>query len=452
MRLITTLMLLFVVSCASSNPPVSKINEFVLHSVNIIDVANQKVLADQAVFVREGKITQVLQNDVEALPQNVPLIDGEDGYVTPGLIDMHVHMYEPAAYSIALSHGVTHVRVMNGIAQQLNWRDAVQDGELVGASSTVSSPIISAYDDAMLHHTVHTAQAARSAVRNYQQQGYDLIKAYGNLSEEALLALVDEAKKIGIPVAKHGPHASGELPVSTLAGLQSFEHVEDIFQGSLQYQFAPNALPEVIQALHATRVPVTPTLNIFYQLTRLSEQKQGYLDSIPQEYTSEIIALEAKHNQVARWLDASDNMAKHNRRTLKFLQYITEQLHNAKVPLLVGSDSGVLLSPHGLATHTEMALLHQSGLDSFAVLAAATVNPANALGLNHTMGKIEAGYQADFIFSKGNPLQDMAVLKNPDAVSKLGTWYDSEALIELRNQAIADRSLWAEISALWQAL
>ncbi len=452
MKLFNILLLMLVtVGCVASPPPVAKINEFVLHSVNVLDVVNRKLLQNQSVWVRDGVIQQVTANNADTLPTGVHQIDGAGGFVTPGLIDMHVHMYEPAAYTIALSHGVTHVRVMNGIAQQLAWRDAVQRGELIGASSTVSSPIISAYD-AMLHHTVHTADEAREAVREYRAQGYDVIKAYGNLSEEALLALVDEAKKRNIPVAKHGPHASGELPVSTMTGLQSFEHVEDIFQGPLKYQFAPQALPEIIEQLKTTQVPVTPTLNIFYQLTKLSEEKQDFLDSIPQDYTSDIIALEAKNNQVQRWLDASENMAQHNRRTLAFLGDITGQLHKNGVALLVGSDSGVLLSPHGLATHSEMALLQQAGLDNFAVLAAATINPTKALGLSDTLGIVATGYQADFIYSKQNPLEDLAVLKNPDAVTKQGVWYNSNTLITLRTDAIKNRSLWAELSALWQAL
>lgn len=36
------------------------------------------------------------------------------------------------------------------------------------------------------------------------------------------------------------------------------------------------------------------------------------------------------------------------------------------------------LSPHGLATHTEMALMQQAGLSSIAVLRAATINAAKA--------------------------------------------------------------------------
>jgi imidazolonepropionase-like amidohydrolase len=361
-------------------------------------------------------------------------------------------MYEEAAFAIALSHGVTHVRIMTGIPAQLRWREQLDNGQLVGSSATVSSPIISAYDDAFLHHASHNADDVRRTIREYQSQGYDLIKAYGNLSEEVLVALADESRSLGIPVAKHGPHAAGSQSAAALAGFQSLEHVEDIFQGPLDYQFAPERLPAIVAEIKAADVPVTPTLNIFRQLTLLSAEKQDYLDRIPQDYTSSIIGLEARSNQVKRWLSASEELAAHNRRALAFLLEITRALHNAGVVLLVGSDSGVLLSPHGLATHTEMQLLNQAGLTPFEVLAAATINPARALGLGTEMGRVAPSFKADFIYTLADPTQELGVLQTPAAVVKNGQWYADADLVRIREEAIESRSLWAEIVALYEAI
>jgi imidazolonepropionase-like amidohydrolase len=130
---------------------------------------------------------------------------------------------------------------------------------------------------------------------------------------------------------------------------------------------------------------------------------------------------------------------------LQFLVQITRQLHQEGVPLLLGSDAGVLLSPHGLATHTEMQLLQQAGLDSFAVLQAATIEPAKALGLAQLAGQIRPGYKADFIYSKENPISELSVLREPDAVMKSGRWYNKKQLKELRQQAIDGRSLVQEL-------
>ena len=365
---------------------------------------------------------------------------------------MHVHMYEKAAYALTLSHGVTHVRVMNGVPKQLIWRDNIESGKQIGSTSTVSSPIISGYKGQYLHHGVSTASEAKNAVSEYHAKGYDLIKAYGNLNESALAAIVEEGKRLGIPIAKHGPHASGDMPVSKLAGFQSFEHVEDIYQGPLNHEFSPQQLPQIMQSLKATQVPITPTLNIYEQLTKLSQEKEAYLATTSKNYTSHIIGLEASSNQVKRWLTASDKMAEHNQKVLNFLQLITKRLNENEIPLLIGSDSGVLLSPHGLATHNEMRLIHEAGIDSFEVLAAATINPAKALKLAHKIGTISTGLNADFIYSTSNPVKDLSVLKEPEAVVKNGHWYSNKALQSMRKNAIESRSVLEELAVLFEAM
>ena len=450
-QFIALLILFSATACSSATNPEQVKNSFVLNNVNIVDIENKKIQYDKSILVNEGKIQKIAQSPMPAPSNNIAIINGNGAYVTPGLIDMHVHMYEEAAFALALSHGITHVRIMNGVPDQLKWRDQIAAGELIGSSATVSSPIISAYD-ANLHHTVHTAEQAEAAVKLYQSEGYDLVKVYGNLSEEALTAAVETGKKLNIPIAKHGPHASGNMPVSSLIGLQSLEHIEDIYQGPLNYKFDSNLLPAIAEEIKAIEVPVTPTLNIYYQLTKLSVEKKAFLDTIPTEYTSDIIALEASNNQVERWLTASDNMASHNRKTLKFLQHITNVFHDARIPLLVGSDSGVLLSPHGLATHNEMRLMHESGMTIFDVLAAATVNPAKALKMDDQIGKISENYKADFILSKVSPLDDLSVLERPEAVVKTGYYYPKKTLKEMREKAIVSRSIWRELGTLFRGM
>lgn len=448
------LVAVFIFICCG--PTSATINEqsqrFILKNINIVDVEKKRIHSSMQVAITDGRITRVQETSTDVDRNSETVIDGKGGYITPGLIDMHVHMFEKGGLTLALSHGVTHVRIMNGIPAQLEWRDQVQRGELIGSSATVSSPIISAYEGTYLHHTVLTLDEAKRAVRNYHSQGYDLIKAYGNLSKEVLEGLVEESRKVGIPIAKHGPHASGDMLLSTLNELQSFEHVEDIYQGPLNYQRSAELLPPVINEIKSTGVPVTPTLNIYHQLTQLSVHKEAFLNTIEQDYTSPIIAFEAKRNQVKRWLASSDNMAKHNQDTLTFLQETTKQLHDSGVTLLVGSDSGALLSPHGLATHTEIHLMQQSGLSAFDVLAMATLNPALALGFENELGQIKPNYNADFILTRENPIENLSVLRNPDAVVKNGNWYSADELMQLRKRVFEERSLWEELTALIGAL
>ena len=422
-----------------------------IDNIHIVDVTTGKVLKNRQLKIRKGKIIAINAAQTPITDGSHEYLDGKGHYAMPGLIDMHAHAYDSAAFVIALSHGVTHLRLMNGVQEHLLWRKELENGSRVGSTITVSSPITSGFTDAHMHYSAQTPADAITAVTTAKQLGYDLIKAYGNLTAEVLRALLLETKKQNIPVAKHGPHPVVDMNWNELKGLQSLEHVEDIYQGPLNYQNDQKALDETIATLKTLNTPVTPTLNIYWQLTQISDQKQTFIDTLPEGYISPLIELQEKHNQLKRWINSPLEMALHNKKTLAFLQEITLQLYKANITLLVGSDSGVLLSPHGLATHKEMELMHQAGLPILAVLRAATINPAKALEKESQLGKIAVGYNADLILSEHNPLDTLATLKNPVWVVKQGRIFSNTELKTLRQHAIDKRSLWQEMRILLNA-
>lgn len=422
-----------------------------IDNVHIVDISNGQIIENRQLLILNGKIAAIKSAETPIVDKLYTRHDGKGSYVMPGLIDMHVHAYDPAAFMITLSHGVTHLRLMNGVKEHIVWRKELEEGNRIGSTITVSSPTISGFKNAHMHYSAQTSTDATTAVIKAKQQGYDLIKAYGNLTGPVLKALLNEAKKQNIPVAKHGPHPTADMEWNELLGLQSVEHVEDIYQGPLNYQQDQKKLDETIVKLKALNIPITPTLNIFWQLTQISEQKQAYIDKLPNDYISPIIALEEKHHQVKRWINSSEAMANHNKKTFAFLQEITRQLYHAKIPLLIGTDSGELLSPHGLATHTEMALMQQAGLPSIEVLRAATMNAAKALGKEFQMGQVAPGYNADLILSEKNPIENLGALQQPAAVVKHGRLFTNIELQQLRIKAIDDRSFWQEIETLRNA-
>jgi imidazolonepropionase-like amidohydrolase len=422
-----------------------------IDNIHIVDTNSGQIIRDRQLQVHNGKIAAIKPARTPITDQNHIYHDGNGRYVTPGLIDMHVHAYDPAAFTIALSHGVTHLRLMNGVKEHLQWRKELEEGNRIGSTITVSSPIISSFKNAHMHYLAQTPAEATKAVVKAKQKGYDLIKAYGNLDARVLKALLREAKKQNIPVAKHGPHPAADMAWNELAGLQSLEHVEDIFQGPLNYQQDQQKLDETIVKLKLLDVPITPTLNIFWQLTQISAQKQSFIDALPSDYISPIVALEEKQNQIKRWLNSPVAMAEHNQTTLAYLQNITKQLYQAELMLLVGSDCGVLLSPHGLATHKEMELMQQAGLPNIAVLRAATINAAKALGKTSELGQVAIGYNADLILSAHNPLENLTTLQQPDAVVKHGRIFTKTELEQLRQKAIDERSIWQEMNTVLKA-
>ena len=89
----------------------------------------------------------------------------------------------------------------------------------------------------------------------------------------------------------------------------------------------------------------------------------------------------------------------------------------AGVRIAVGTDAGVSL--HG-RNADEFALMVRHGMTPAQAIVAATRNAADLLGLGDRIGSLEPGKRADLIAVRGDPLQDVEVLKRVEVVMKDG--------------------------------
>jgi imidazolonepropionase-like amidohydrolase len=95
------------------------------------------------------------------------------------------------------------------------WRKEIQAGRLAGPRMMIASPIIG--------QSPVTVSAAREVVREAKLVGADFVKIHDSLSREAYLAVLDEARKLNLPVEGHVPRALTAAEVSAL-GQKSIEH------------------------------------------------------------------------------------------------------------------------------------------------------------------------------------------------------------------------------------
>ena len=89
----------------------------------------------------------------------------------------------------------------------------------------------------------------------------------------------------------------------------------------------------------------------------------------------------------------------------------------AGVRIAFGTDAGVSL--HG-RNADEFELMVAHGMTPAQAIVAATRNAADLLGLGDRVGSLEPGKHADLIAVRGNPLQDVTVLKQVAVVVKGG--------------------------------
>ncbi|NVK89662.1 MAG: amidohydrolase family protein [Gammaproteobacteria bacterium] len=422
---------------ASYNPSLPKVNQrsIVLDHVSIIDVtaesAGDRIIPNQQIVIEQGQITAINPAG-SPVNEHYTKLDLTGKYVIPGLFDMHVHIQDPQQLALALSYGFTSVRDLSGQKRHLAWKKQLNNKTWLGSNLFVSSPIINGASGHILNQIITTSDQAQQFVQFAHQQGFDLIKVYGYVNQEVYETIAKEASRLNMPVAKHAPHPVDNSNWEYLQGLQSLEHVEDIFQGPLNYEFDFNEAEKVAERLKQLNVPVTPTLTTFDHLTQLSLHKHQYVKQHNKKLHNPFYLDLKETHTIARWLDASEAHADYNQRELDFLKQLVLLLYKNEVPMVLGSDGGTMYTLAGPAGIREIELLAESGLPSFAIIKMATVNSAVALGVEEEQGVITKNTIADLVVLDENPIDYLQTIRSPFAVVKNGQFLDRSALKKIQ--------------------
>jgi imidazolonepropionase-like amidohydrolase len=118
-----------------------------------------------------------------------------------------------------------------------------------------------------------------------------------------------------------------------------------------------------------------------------------------------------------------------------------------------GSDSGFIFQLYGFAYIREMELLREAGFHPLEIIRSATLNGAEALGMDDQIGTVTVGKLADFVVVSENPLENLKVLYGTGAIKltednevvrvggvkytiKDGIIYDAKALLQEVKQMV----------------
>lgn len=96
---------------------------------------------------------------------------------------------------------------------------------------------------------------------------------------------------------------------------------------------------------------------------------------------------------------------------------------NAGARVVAGTDT-----PNAANVQAELMAYVAAGMTPFQALKTATVNPAQALGLN--VGTVEPGRLADLVIVDGNPLQDVAATYRVAWVVANGRLFSRQELVQ----------------------
>lgn len=420
---------------AALRPPSGEPDSYLIANARVLDVETGAVASGQYVYVEAGRIMHVAATPPDAVAPRTQTIDVSGAFVLPGLIDMHVHVLDESDLAANLAYGVTTIRNLGGMPFHLPMARQIEQGRLLGPRLVTTGAILNERDGRNtneLQTLVAGGERARAAVRRQYQAGYRNLKVYSNLSRESLAAILDEAARLGMTVSGHPVEGTETDPLEmadTLAGqFTTIEHAESIVWFGLNDDTDPVRARALAQEMGAAGARVSPTLIVHQNLARIVETRGAHVGRPEMQSFSPVMQgfEQANYDYWASY--------PHDDRTRMQAFYVemTGYMHAAGVELVVGTDAGVMVTPHGVSVSEEIELLVSAGLTPLEALQAATVNSADALGLSDRIGRVSVGYASDLLIVAGNPLDDLSELRRPLGVMRADRWLDEGDLAVLR--------------------
>ena len=409
--------------------------------VAVLPMDRERVLQDQTVIVRRGRIEAVGPLTSVRVPAGAVRIPGRGKYLMPGIAEMHAHVpgeQNPQAVDIMALYvltGATTIRGMNGTPFQFELRRRIEAGEILGPTLFAVAPPFSG-------GSVGTPDDERRKVREYKAAGYDVLKIYPGIPRETYDAIIATAREVGIPYSGHVPPEVGLR--HAIASRQSVEHLDGYVEAS---RGEAAAIAELAHATREAGIWNTPTMDVWKTIlgTRSTDElrRRPELIYLRPEVIDQWVRQTA---QFARgsgsfWRTALEQvgMRESPEDIVVLRDHILQALHRAGARLVLGADSPQVFSVPGFSLAHEMRAMVEAGVPTYAVLAAATRNPAAFFGREVEFGTVEPGKRADLILVEGNPLQDIRNVHRQAGVMVRGKWLPKEE-IDRRLAEIARRA------------
>ena len=393
-------------------------------------------------------------------PAGVRSLDLRGLYVSPGLIDAHVHYgqtgwvdgrpdaidlrarypYDSVAADLAahperfdraaLCSGVTSVFDVGGFPwtyQIARKSRNANDGPRVVATGPLLATI--EVDPQMMgqFNFMKDDSAVRAAVRAHRASGAEALKVWyiqvpDSLQGHAkamLLSAGDEARKVGLRLVVH---ATELVRAKEAVDAGAVVLVHDVLEGTVD--------PEFLTAAKRQGTIVIPTLTVL----------EGYADvflgrSPRQRYPLDCVdsttrqKLETVLPDTLRAAGQSFWGGPEAAKLLTTAANNLRRMYQAGIPIAMGTDAGNPGTAHGPSVYREMEAMQEAGLPASAVFSSATIVAARAMALDSEIGSVAPGKRADLVVFGANPTADIRNARQVRFVVRNGVLFSREDLL-----------------------
>ena len=413
----------------------------------LIDGYGATPIKNSVIIIEGEKIVTVGTVDTVSIPSDAEVISTEGMSVLPGLWDMHVHtminghadyaywdktypplledVIMPASAEQLLMAGVTSARDLGGpLKESISVRDRINNGEIPGATLYVSGPFIQkkpypGTED--FRWGINGVEDAKKKIQKLAKAGVDCIKLIDQdqMTTEEVNAVISEAHKHNLKVVAHG-HRPQEIIMGLKAGADCFEHTG--------LSSAPRYPDDVMDAIKSRTAQMNlgplfwcPTVEGLYNYEYVRDGGEHLdNDSWHRGLNDTIVA------DIRRSFEHKDRLPYFQLTPARkpTLETKINQLIDAGVVLMIGTDSGIPMKFHSQSTWNELDVwVNEFDIDPMYAIRGATYWPSLWMGVEDEVGTVTEGKYADIIAVKGDVLKHISLLQDVDIIIKHGKRY-----------------------------
>jgi imidazolonepropionase-like amidohydrolase len=465
--------------------------DLLIENVTIISPEQARPSPNRHVLIRGERIAEISDRPIAA-PSATTRIDGRGRFLTPGLMDSHVHVSTPAGLPLGsadktiaalaelyarqqprsyLYFGVTQVLDLAGFAEGIAAFEAqpvhpelfhcgaaiVLDGyPMVMIDKSIRYQLLPnyVYEPANTAHPLpagedasrHTPEAIVSGivasgarcVKVFIEDGFGERSDWPMMSSATLQRVQVEARRHRLPVVAHA-NAIDMQRIAVDAGVDVLAHGLWNWNEYSTSKGVPEAIEAHLHNIHAKKIGFQPTLRVLpgtADLFRADTLKDPmYAKAVPPAllawYGSEAGAWFKREMQRDAGGAPDVTIAHGQLRVNDQNMRAVRYLTELGHPLLLGSDTPsapTYGNQPGYDTYREMRLMAQSGVSLPAIFQAATINNARQFGLEKDYATLESGKIANLLLLRSNPLESLRAWIDIDRIILRGVAIDRESL------------------------
>ena len=444
-----------------------------IKNVRIIGVEASTISAPSDVLIRDGNIYSITTHNPENIPNNIPVLDGDQKFLAPGFINAHTHIalgpievkvvdgapelsvrieekLPQITLALSLAHGITTARDAGGLTDiTTTVRNNVSTGKLVGPELLVAGTLIDNSQFKNLVHTVKNAQDIKDEIQRQKAAGVNFIKLYTGLSPKLTEVGISYAHELGLTTIAHlqttswteAARSGIDNIVHIIPGnpdLLPEEHREEYLQsmagGSVWFykwfeyvDFEGPEIQNMLKTLQENNVAIDPTMVLFHSM--FFAKKTTYKNNENLKFLPESMVADWKRgiDFTLGWTDEDfDRAGAVWPKVEEFLRL----LHNQGLLLTAGTDDNNPWITPGDSFHKELILYQKAGLSNADILKMATINGAKLLGIEKRVGTITVGKEADLVLLAKNPFKDISNTQSIVNVINNGTINTPKELLD----------------------